>query len=236
MKSGLRKARNGIGVILLIAVILVFWERRPVPPSQSVTLAAIPVILPSAREMPTGLPLRAYAASCHLTIGTAVDADALRDEPAYRQTLAREFDSVTPENAMKFRDLSVAPGQYDFTDADAIVDFAEANQMQVRGHTLVWNQGLPDWLENGNLPNETLATIFERHIRTVVGRYGDQVPVWDVVNEAVDYDGSLRDGFWLSALGKDYIERAFQIAHEAAPQAKLFYSDYGGEGLGTKSL
>lgn len=226
---------NLVGIVVIAAVLLwVINASNPhLPEIEGSPTAVVQAI--SADLMPDGLPLRDYAESCGFSIGTAVDADALHNEPLYRTTLAREFNLVTPENAMKFRNLSAAPGQYDFTDADAIVDFALAHHMQIRGHTLVWHQALPNWLESGSFTTDEIQSIFIRHIHTLVGRYQDKIAIWDVVNEAVNYDGNLRDSLWLRALGKDYIEMAFRAAHEADPHARLFYSDYNAETLNAKS-
>ena len=184
---------------------------------------------------PSARPLRALAESHGRRIGAAVDADALAREATYREVLGREFNLVTPENAMKFGPLHPEPDRYDFEQADAIVDFAEAHGMQVRGHTLVWHNQLPRWLTTGQFSRDELVAILREHIQTVVGRYRGRVAAWDVVNEAIADDGSLRDTLWRQVIGPEYIELAFRWAHEADPEARLFYNDYGGEGLGRKS-
>jgi len=159
----------------------------------------------------------------------------LRDDELYKQTLRSEFEVLTPEDAMKFDALRPSRDLYDFQGADAIVNFAEANDIQIRGHTLVWHRALPGWLEEGHYTRDELIAILREHITTVVEHYRGRVAAWDVVNEAVDTDGTLRDTIWLRGIGPEYIEMAFRWAHEADPQAELFYSDYGGEGLGLKS-
>ena len=117
----------------------------------------------------------------------------------------------------------------------SIVAFAERHDMQIRGHVLVWHQQLPSWLTEGNWTGDELMDILQEHIATVVGRYRGRIAAWDVVNEAVAGDGSLTDTIWLRGIGPEYIEMAFRWAHEADPDALLFYNDYGGEGLGRKS-
>src|SRR5579859_2630211 len=158
-------------------------------------------------------------------IGTAVAVAPLADDGAYRQFLASQFDAVTPENAMKFANVHprAGPEGYDFSQADAVVDFAQANGMRVRGHTLVWHNQLPAWVASAGLSNDQLAAILQDHITTVVGRYRGRVYSWDVVNEAVMNDGSLRQSVW-SALGSDYVAKAFRWARAADPGAKLFYN------------
>jgi endo-1,4-beta-xylanase len=136
---------------------------------------------------------------------------------------------------MKFNTIHPSQNVYDFSQADAIVNFAKQQGMQVRGHTLVWHNQLPQWLTNGNFTRDEMIAILKNHIMTVVGHYRGQVVAWDVVNEAVNDDGSLRDSIWLKSIGPEYMDMAFTWAHQADPQAQLFYNDYGNEDLGTKS-
>lgn len=142
---------------------------------------------------------------------------------------------VTPEVSLKFSETEPQRDVYTFAKADSIVAFAQAHQMQVRGHNLVWYTDLPAWLTNGNFTRDELIAILRNHIMTEVTRYRGQVSIWDVVNEAIGDDGTMRDSIWLRGIGADYIDMAFQWAHQADPQARLFYNDYGGEGLGRKS-
>ncbi|MGB9128841.1 MAG: endo-1,4-beta-xylanase [Thiobacillus sp.] len=179
--------------------------------------------------------LRALAAPAGLHIGSSVRADALQTDPAYARLLAREFNLVTPENAMKFSVVQPERGRFDFAQADALVEFAEAHAMQVNGHVLVWHQQLPDWLTQGNFDSGELKAILHEHIRTLVTRYRGRVASWDVGAEAVDENGRLRETFWSRGIGPDYLALAFRWAHEADPQAHLRYNDYGGEGDGAKS-
>lgn len=179
--------------------------------------------------------LRSLAQNRGIWIGAAVGVGPLRDDPSYRDVLAREFNILTPENAMKFEPLYPNRDRYNFVDADAVVAFAKANGMQVRGHTLVWHRRISRWLTEGNFTCDELMTILREHIHAVVGHFRGQIIAWDVVNEAVADDGSQGSTFWLRGIGPDYIDLAFRWAHEADPQARLFYNDYGGEGLGRKS-
>ncbi len=181
--------------------------------------------------------LRDAAAARGLRIGAAVNMSPFRNEPIYAQTLSREFNILVAENAMKFDALHPAQNTYNFTDADALVAFAEANNMAVRGHTLIWHNQIPGWLTGGNFTRDQVIAIMRDHIMTVVGRYRGRIAAWDVVNEAVsDSNGQLRpESFWLQKIGPEYIAMAFQFAHEADPDAKLYYNDYGAEAAGTKS-
>lgn len=179
--------------------------------------------------------LRSCAAAHGMEIGSAVAAELLQNDPAYARILSREFSMLTPENALKFDSVHPDRNTYDFSDADAIIAFAESHGMKTRGHTLVWHEQLPSWLIEGRWTRDELIAILREHITTVVGRYRGRVAAWDVLSEAIDDDGSHRDTFWLRGLGPDYMELAFQWAHEADPAALLFYNDYGGEGAGPKA-
>lgn len=179
--------------------------------------------------------LRYLAENRGIFIGAAVAIAPLQKDNKYREVLAREFNLVTAENVMKFDRLHPERDRYNFTNGDAIIDFAKNNDMQVRGHTLVWHHSLPKWLTEGNFSREELIAILQKHIFRVVTHFRGQVIAWDVVNEAIDDDGSLRKTIWLQKIGPEYIELAFRWAHQADPQAKLFYNDYGGEGSGKKS-
>jgi len=179
--------------------------------------------------------LRSLAQARGMYIGTAVNVDALQNEEQYREVLAREFNIMTPEVSLKFDATEPERNQYDFAEGDTIVAFAKAHNMQVRGHTLVWFRALPSWLTAGKFSRSELMQILRGHIFTEVAHYQGQITIWDVVNEAVNGDGTLRDTIWLRGIGPDYIDWAFRWAHEANPQARLFYNDFGGEGSGRKS-
>ena len=169
-------------------------------------------------------PLRDAADARGLHIGAAVNMSPFRNESIYTQTLGREFNMLVAENAFKFDALHPAQNTYNFTDADALVAFAEANNMAVRGHTLVWHSQIPGWLTGGNFSRDQVIAIMRDHIMTVVGRYRGRILAWDVVNEAVsDNNGQFRtDSFWHQKIGPEYIAMAFQFAHEADPDAKSF--------------
>jgi endo-1,4-beta-xylanase len=167
-----------------------------------------------------------------LVIGTAVDARALR-RAGYRVEVAREFSSVTPENVMKWEVTEPERGRFEFDKADRLVDFARDHGMRVRGHTLVWHIQNPAWLVDGRFSRARLIEILREHIHRVVGRYRGRVASWDVVNEAVRDDGTLRPSQWLKRIGPEYIGLAFHFAHEADPGATLFYNEIGAESEGS---
>jgi endo-1,4-beta-xylanase len=184
---------------------------------------------------PSTTPMRTLAGAAGLGFGTAVDASALRTDPAYRSRIAREFSTVTAENALKWESVEPARGTYTWTDADELLAFARQHQMRVRGHTLVWHNQLPAWLTQGSFTNAELRQILRQHITAEVRHFKGRIWQWDVVNEAFDEDGTLRDTIWLRALGPDYLADAFRWAHAADPKAQLFYNDYNIEAIGPKS-
>ena len=182
-------------------------------------------------------PLRVAADKRGFYVGAAVAAAPLRNEEPYQDTLRREFNLIVAENAFKWDAIHPAQGTYNFADADALVAFAEANHMRIRGHTLVWHNQLPGWLTSGNFTRDELISLLRDHISTVMGRYKGRVLAWDVVNEAIDdaTSGLRTSSFWYQKIGPDYIRMAFEFAHEADPAAKLYYNDYGAEDMGRKA-
>jgi endo-1,4-beta-xylanase len=196
----------------------------------SLPLLAVPALA-------TAAPLRDSASARGLYIGAAAAMGPLRNEPVYAETLRREFNMVVAENAFKMDALRPSATTYNFTDADALMAFAEQNGMAVRGHTLVWHSQLPGWLTSGNFNRDQTIAIMRDHITTVMGRYRGRIVHWDVVNEAMaDGTGQLRtNSFWHQRIGPEYIALAFQFAREADPDAVLYYNDYEAEGLGQKS-
>ncbi|MDG5766227.1 endo-1,4-beta-xylanase [Balneolales bacterium ANBcel1] len=143
------------------------------------------------------------------------------------------FNQVTAENVMKWEEIHPEPGVYDFDAADRLVDLAEAAGMHITGHTLVWHSQTPNWVfedENGDpISRDALIERMRDHIHTVAGRYAGRVHSWDVVNEAVSEDGTLRESRWYEIIGEEYLVKAFRFAHEADPEARLFYNDYNME-------
>ncbi|MDQ3573803.1 MAG: endo-1,4-beta-xylanase [Actinomycetota bacterium] len=179
-------------------------------------------------------PLRELGPRRQLLIGAAAEPQLLSEAP-YAGTLSREFGALTPRKAMKWEQIHPERHGYDFTRADILVDFAERNAMQVRGHPLVWHMQNPPWLYQMPGGRDEFLALLREHIFTVVGRYRGRVAQWDVVNEAVDASGNLGNTIWLQKIGPDYIEKAFQWAHEADPSARLYYNEFAAEGTGAKS-
>ena len=164
-------------------------------------------------------------------IGTSVNPDNYADEGSDEaRILKRHFRVLTPENAMKWDSLQPRPGRFEFKAADRLVEFARKNDLYVVGHTLVWHSQTPNWVfeESPGKPatRETLLRRMREHITTVMGRYKGKVQAWDVVNEALEDDGTLRDSPWRRIIGDDFIDRAFEYARQADPGAHLYYNDY----------
>jgi endo-1,4-beta-xylanase len=164
-------------------------------------------------------------------IGGALNDDLVSGkDPNAAVIAARHFSTATPENVMKWEHIHPEPDRYDFTKADRFVDFCRKNDMFIVGHTLVWHWQTPKWVfvddANNPLTRDALLERMKEHIFTVVGRYKGKVNGWDVVNEALDDNGELRKTKWLEIIGEDYIAKAFEYAHEADPNAELYYNDF----------
>jgi endo-1,4-beta-xylanase len=144
--------------------------------------------------------------------------------------VTRQFNTISPENALKFQSLHPEPERFTFDAADRYVAFGRDRGMAVIGHTLVWHSQTPRWVWEGPdgalADRATMLTRMRTHIAAVVGRYAGRIRGWDVVNEALNEDGTLRDSPWRRGIGDDYIARAFEFAHQADPTAELYYNDY----------
>lgn len=220
-----RRRRTGLAlavVVLAVAIVVSFAKQRE-------TLRG-----PAAKPLP-GPALRTLAKDDHILLGTALRDEPLRDEPGYRKDIVREFAAVTPENAMKWDAVEPERGTFKWGGADRAVDFAAEHGLKVRGHTLVWHAQLPGWLTDGNFERTGLLHLMTGHIRREMGRYKGRVPTWDVVNEAVADDGSLRQSLWGKELGPGFIAAAFTAARKADPKARLAINEIGAESIGPKS-
>ena len=216
------------------------------PPAASPTAVATPTpaatepgTVPATPDPMPALTSDTLRSSMQL-IGLALNQQFL-DDATYQSVAAREFNYVTAENEMKWDAIEPTQGQFSFDRADQIVDFAESNGMQLKGHTLVWHSQLPAWAQNLS-GAQAVRSAITGHIQGVLAHYRDRshVIAWDVVNEAVDDAAAanrngLRDTVFYTALGETFIDEAFQLAKAADPDALLLYNDYGIEGLGGKS-
>ena len=197
-----------------------------------------------ARSGRSHLTLR-RAAPRDLRIGTAVAGgghhveqnypDPFTYDREYRRVLAREFNSVSPENQMKWEFIHPERDRYNFGPADAIVRFARQHRQVVRGHTLLWHSQNPAWLQEGEFTRAELRSILKDHIFTVVGRYRGKIHQWDVANEIFTENGEYRqENIFIRELGPGIVADAFRWAHRADPKAQLFLNDYGVDWPGAK--
>lgn len=164
-------------------------------------------------------------------IGAAMNAAQISGRDVRGDAIVvAQFNSISPENVLKWALVHPLPDKYDFTLPDQYVAFGRKHHMFIVGHNLVWHNQVPAWVfhdDHGNLlTRDALLARLRDHIHTVVGRYKGKIQSWDVVNEALNEDGTMRDSLWRKIIGDDYIEKAFQYAHEADPQAQLTYNDY----------
>ena len=164
-------------------------------------------------------------------IGTALNANQItgRDTAGIR-IVKENFNAIVAENCMKSGEIQPREGEFDFELSDQFVNFGVENDMFITGHTLIWHSQAPRWFftdDAGNdVSREVMIERMRTHINTVVGRYKGKIKGWDVVNEAIMEDGSMRNSKFLQIVGDDFIKIAFQLAHEADPDAELYYNDY----------
>ncbi|RDC56943.1 1,4-beta-xylanase [Pedobacter chinensis] len=169
----------------------------------------------------------------YFSMGVAVGVKNLVGDEA--ELIKKQFNSLTAENAMKMGPLQPREGFFYWKDADSIVNFAVKNGIRIRGHNLCWHEQTPNWLFKGKdgkeVTKDVLLQRLKDHITTVVSRYKGKIYAWDVVNEAIDDDPAkfMRDSKWYQICGEDFIVKAFEYAHAADPNAKLYYNDYNTE-------
>jgi endo-1,4-beta-xylanase len=183
-------------------------------------------------EVTSGKGLKDYYKD-YFTIGVAVSPSSVTgDQSGF---ILKNFGSLTCENVMKPAPIHPEENRYSWENADLIAGFARQNGLKMRGHTLVWHQQSPGWIfkdEQGNPASKDLVLKrLKEHISQVVGRYKGTVYAWDVVNEVINDDNSkvYRESEWFKTCGSDFIAAAFRFAHEADPDALLFYNDYNTE-------
>ena len=164
-------------------------------------------------------------------VGAAINTGQITGKDARGDAIIiQQFNSISPENVMKWEVIHPRPDGYDFTLADKFVEFGLKNHMFIVGHNLCWHSQTPGWVfkdeKGAPLTRDALLERLHEHIKTVVGRYKGKIDSWDVVNEALNEDGTLRQSPWMKIIGEDYIVKAFQYAHEADPKVQLNYNDY----------
>lgn len=162
-------------------------------------------------------------------VGAALNVEQIYGkEKGSKALIPQQFNTVTPENIMKAEEIHPQWNVYNFEPADKLVEFAVNNNIKVNGHTLVWHSQLPAFA-NGIQQADSFRSFFVNHINTVAGRYKGKLASWDVVNEALNEDGTMRKSIFLKHLGEDYVTEAFRLAAIADPQAELYYNDYNNE-------
>jgi endo-1,4-beta-xylanase len=172
-------------------------------------------------------------------IGAAVNDDVVSGKDSQAAAIVEKHcNTITPENVMKWALIHPEPNRYDFAAADRFVDFGQKNKMFIVGHTLVWQNQIPAWAfkDDANilLGRDAMLARMKDHIFTIVGRYKGRVNGWDVVNEALSDEGQLRKTKWLETVGEDFIAKAFEYAHEADPNAELYYNDFSNDKPGKR--
>jgi endo-1,4-beta-xylanase len=172
-------------------------------------------------------------------IGVAAALGPLVTDSTYRDLVGGQFSMLTPENVMKAQFIHPQPTVYNFTEADALVAFADANNMAVHGHALVFGEANPKWMQD--TPARGREQVMTDHIKTVMGHFVGKVAEWDVVNEALADNNSnvgdssdFRDTIWYRAMGEQFIDKAFTTAHATDPSAKLYINEYGLEADGER--
>ncbi len=207
-------------------------------------VAALAVAPRPGHADPNDTPLRELPGARELLIGAAVMNNfwSAPDAEEYTRALATHFNALTPENQMKPEHLQPQRDTFRFEAADRFVAFAKEHRMTVHGHTLVWHQQNPGWLENGQWTRPALIAALSNHVATVVHRFKDDIAIWDVVNEAMGDNGKFRESFWTRAIGDedrdgipDYIGLAFRFARQADRDCILVYNDYGAENPNAKA-
>ena len=144
--------------------------------------------------------------------------------------IKKHFNAIVSENCMKSEAIHPEKDKYYWEEADAFINYGVKNKMHITGHTLAWHSQTPPWFfvndKGAEVDREEMITRLKNHITTVVKRYKGKVHSWDVVNEAINDDGTIRESKFYKIIGKDWVELAFQFAAEADPQAELYYNDY----------
>jgi endo-1,4-beta-xylanase len=159
-------------------------------------------------------------------IGTAMDAEQIEEkDPKADALISQQFNAVTPENIMKAEVIHPEWDRYDFTLADKLVAYAKKHNMVVNAHNLIWHSQLPRFMYRMK-DADSVRLYMTNHINTVAGRYDGKVYSWDVVNEALNEDGTMRKSIFEQKLGDDFVVEAFRLAQKAAPHTKLYYNDY----------
>jgi endo-1,4-beta-xylanase len=201
-------------------------RRRVLTGLAALTGGALLNAVPAPGNTAPAKKARDAAAARNILFGSAFDQHIYRS-PSYAKLLSEECAILTPDYSMKFGSMRSGPETIDFTVVDRLFEFAASHKLKMRGHTLIWNDFMPDWTKR--LSGQEMGRLLDRHIDEVAGRYAGRVNSWDVVNEPIWVDsgneGGLRGGPWYAAMGRDYIARSFRRAKKADPHAKLVLNE-----------
>lgn len=213
------------------------FETANPPPETGETVA--PSGCEEAGAIDAGQTTLAEAYAPYFKMGVAVGGRMSSGaDPMAAQLAAQQYNRATPENAFKWQSVQPRPGEFNFMQALAFLDFAEQNEMEVHGHTIVWHQQVPGWVfqppEGQAMTRELLLERLDAHMTALAENLGARVHYWDVVNEAFNDDGSLRVTPWLNIIGPDYLEQVFALADRHFPDAKLVYNDFSMERAGKR--
>jgi len=196
------------------------------------TISAITAMLFLVSVNTMGQKTLAEATKGKFLFGTAVGIQQINN-PIESEIIAKEFSAIVPENCMKPQPTHPEENKFFWDDADKFVAFGEKNKQVITGHCLIWHSQIGRWMfvdaEGKDVAPEILKERMRQHIYAVVGRYKGRIKGWDVVNEAFEDNGTYRNSKFYQILGKDFIKYAFQFAHEADPNAELYYNDYNVE-------
>lgn len=167
----------------------------------------------------------------HFLVGAALNTDQILEKDSVAEKIIkRHYNTITAENAFKWERIHPKPNTYNFELADKFIAYGEKNNMVNIGHVLIWHSQTPEWVYQDSLgkplSKDALLERIKDHIYAVVGRYKGKIKGWDVVNEALEEDGSLRQSDWMKIIGEDYILKAFEFARQADPDAELYYNDF----------
>jgi endo-1,4-beta-xylanase len=196
------------------------------------TAATVAVMAAAGPAAAAGSTLKAAAEAQGRYFGTEVTG-SMPSNPTIANLAGQQFDMVTPGNEMKWDTTEPSNGSFDFGPGDTIVSFAQSHGMRMRCHNLVWDSQLPSWVSS--LPLSQVQSAMDTHITTEASHYAGKCYAWDVVNEPLNGDGSLKQDVFFTAMGSGYIANALRTAHAADPNAKLYLNDFGIEGENAKS-
>jgi endo-1,4-beta-xylanase len=194
--------------------------------ASTVLLIAALISIQTVKAQNTATPSLKEIFKNDFFIGTAINAQQIEEKDlAADKLIKQQFNAVTPENIMKAEVIEPAWNKFSFDLADKLVDYAQKNNLKVNAHNLIWHSQLPAFMHHMQSA-DSVKQYFENHITTVASRYDGKVYSWDVVNEALNEDGTLRNSIFLQKLGDNYIVEAFRLAQKASPHSKLYYNDY----------